>query len=387
MLPINVGRLMSDTSTNMNSEWTDPPKSKGALPGAQLAAQREAMGLTVDQIADQLKLAPRQVVALEADDYDSLPNMAVTRGFVRAYAKVVKLDAAPLVAMIEVNPIAGHEHPQPARREISASFTGSRFPTMTERSTKPSGWLLGAAGAAVIAAAIGAYYVGLFPNLSPARKDGAAAPASTPAVAPVPAPAASAPLQSPNVPLISVTPQGDPNAPATGAAPGAATAGAGTPAAVAPTAGAPAAGTTAAGSPAAGSPAAGSPAATAATVPAATAPATQTPATAGAKPGAQPAATAPAATQPAAAATPAAPAAAGTLVLTATEDSWITIQPPGKKALVSRMLKAGSTESFDLQEPALLVVGKPANVKATLRGAPLDLPAVPGGTISRVNIR
>lgn len=368
MLPINVGRLMSDTSTNMNSEWTEQPKSK-ALPGAQLAAQREAMGLTVDQIADQLKLAPRQVVALEADDYNSLPNMAVTRGFVRAYAKVVKLDAAPLVAMIEVNPVAGHEHPQPARREISASFSGSRFPTMTERSSKPSGWLMGLAGAAVVAAAVGAYYVGLFPNLAPGHKD-----AATPAASvPVPAPAASAPLQSANVPLISVAPPADPNAPA----PASATA--------------------------AAQPATAAPAATVAvpTVPAAGQPPTSTPASGaqpgatpagavkpGAQPTAQPAAAAPVAAQPApAAAAPAAPAAGGALVLTATEDSWITIQPPGKKALVSRMLKAGSTETFDITEPALLIVGKPTHVKATLRGAALDLPSVQGGTISRVNVK
>jgi cytoskeleton protein RodZ len=381
----------------MNPEWTEQPKSK-ALPGAQLAAQREAMGLSVEQIADQLKLAPRQVVALEADDYDSLPNMAVTRGFVRAYAKVVKLDAAPLVAMIEVNPVAGHEHPQPGRREISASFTESRFPTMTERSGKPSGWLLGAAGAAVLAAAVGAYYVGLFPNLAPGQKDTAPAPAaSAPAVPVVPvAPAGttSAPLQSPNVPLISVAPPADPNAPAT--APGVQPAPQGvTPAAPAvagtqpqnmpqttPQAApqilpqtAPQAATQA--PPAA----AGTPAGAAAKpgTPAAAVPATGQPAVAGAavKPGAPPAA------QPAAATAP----AGGKLVLTATEDSWITIQPPGKKALVSRMLKAGSTESFDLTEPALLIVGKPTHVKATLQGAALDLPPVPGGTISRVNIK
>ncbi|MTW05530.1 DUF4115 domain-containing protein, partial [Pseudoduganella ginsengisoli] len=110
------------------------------------------------------------------------------------------------------------------------------------------------------------------------------------------------------------------------------------------------------------------------------------PAVAGAavKPGAQPANPA----APAAAPAPAAPAPAGALVLTATEDSWITIQVPGmKKALVSRMLKAGSTETIDIPEPALLIVGKPTGVKATLRGAALDLPAVPGGTISRVNIK
>lgn len=386
MLPINVGRLMSDTSTNMNSEWAEQPKSK-VLPGAQLAAQREAMGLTVDQIADQLKLAPRQVVALEADDYDSLPNMAVTRGFVRAYAKVVKLDAAPLVAMIQVNPVAGHEHPQPARREISASFTESRFPTMTERSGKPSGWLLGAAGAAVIAAAVGAYYVGLFPNLAPGQKESSAVPvASVPAAVPAaPDGASSAPLQSPNVPLISVAPPVDPNAPAAAPAAGATPATQPAPQGVTPGA-----------APVAASPSAAAPAAPVAGQPPAAA---GTPAGAAVKPGAPVAppagATVPAAGQPAVAgavkpATPpaAAPAPGGAaLVLTATEDSWITIQPPGKKALVSRMLKAGSTETFDVPEPALLIVGKPTGVKATLHGAALDLPAVPGGTISRVNIK
>ena len=61
-------------------------RQHAAAPGATLAAQREAMGLTVEQIADQLKLAPRQVVALEQGDFASLPNMAVTRGFIRAYA-------------------------------------------------------------------------------------------------------------------------------------------------------------------------------------------------------------------------------------------------------------------------------------------------------------
>ena len=48
----------------MNSEWAEPPKkdqgnSSLATPGAQLAAQREAMDMSVEQIADQLKLAPR----------------------------------------------------------------------------------------------------------------------------------------------------------------------------------------------------------------------------------------------------------------------------------------------------------------------------------------
>jgi transcriptional regulator with XRE-family HTH domain len=151
MLLINVGRLMSETGVPMNSEWAEPPQEQGntgkATPGALLAAQREAMGWTVEQIADQLKLATRQVKALEAGDYAALPNMAVVRGFVRAYAKVVKIDAAPLVAMIEVQR-ADQPRGVAPRKDLAQSFSESRFPSMT-RSSAPAGWLIGGGGGGV----------------------------------------------------------------------------------------------------------------------------------------------------------------------------------------------------------------------------------------------
>ncbi|MBC7655825.1 MAG: helix-turn-helix domain-containing protein, partial [Frankiaceae bacterium] len=88
----------------MSADRADLPATPDptGIPGQTLAAQREAMGWTVEQVADQLKLAVRQVVALEAGDYASLPSPAVTRGFVRAYAKIVKLDPVPLVALIDL---------------------------------------------------------------------------------------------------------------------------------------------------------------------------------------------------------------------------------------------------------------------------------------------
>lgn len=132
MLLIKMGRLMSETGIPMNSEWAETPQQQPqgnlALAGAQLKAQREALGWPVEQVADQLKLAPRQVIALEEGDMAALPNLAVVRGFVRAYAKVVRLDAAPLVAMIEVHPAPAQDPAAPVRREISATFSESRFP-------------------------------------------------------------------------------------------------------------------------------------------------------------------------------------------------------------------------------------------------------------------
>ncbi|MBH1996939.1 MAG: DUF4115 domain-containing protein, partial [Burkholderiales bacterium] len=90
-----------------------------------------------------------------------------------------------------------------------------------------------------------------------------------------------------------------------------------------------------------------------------------------------------------AAVAPAAAAAVGAnmLVLKVEQDSWVEIRRPGSTPLISRMVKAGSTETFDITGPATLVVGKPGVVQATLRGTKLDLPTVAGGTISRVSIK
>jgi cytoskeleton protein RodZ len=344
----------------MNSEWVEPPKDQAktglATPGAQLKAQREALGLSVEHIADQLKLAPRQVVALEAGDYAALPNMAVTRGFVRAYAKVVRIDATPLVAMIEVRSPTSPEV-SPPRKEIAATFSDSRLPLMKSRPSHTGAWVLGGVAAVVVVGGIFAYQSGLFAHTlalfersadsaavatEPAKAEATVAPLETTLVKPgqeTPA------LQSPNVPLVSVPPVDGGSAanPVAGVAP------APTPAtATAPVAPVNAPAPTVAGQPA--------------TV----------------------------ATPAAAVAAPAAAAAAVTgtaLVLKVNEDSWVEIRRPGAAPLIARLVKAGSTETFDIKNPSMLIVGKPSGVQATLGGAPLALPQIAGGTIARVNIK
>ncbi|WP_341648617.1 helix-turn-helix transcriptional regulator [Thauera humireducens] len=64
-------------------------------PGAALRAAREARGESVAEVAFALKLNPRQIAALEADDFAALPGTAFVRGFLRNYARYVGLDPAP----------------------------------------------------------------------------------------------------------------------------------------------------------------------------------------------------------------------------------------------------------------------------------------------------
>ena len=80
-----------------------PPASApagSAAAGALLRAARESAGLSLDAVAQQLKLAPRQVKALEDDDFALLPGRTFVRGFVRNYARLVRLDADAVLAAL-----------------------------------------------------------------------------------------------------------------------------------------------------------------------------------------------------------------------------------------------------------------------------------------------
>ncbi len=71
-----------------------------ATAGALLCAARKASGLSIDAVAQQLKLAPRQVRAIEEDDYTHLPGRTFIRGFVRNYARLVRVDPDKVLAAL-----------------------------------------------------------------------------------------------------------------------------------------------------------------------------------------------------------------------------------------------------------------------------------------------
>ena len=69
--------------------------------GALLRQAREARGLKVEEVAQTLKLGIRQVEAIEADCWETLPGATIVRGFVRNYARLVQIDSAPLMAKLD----------------------------------------------------------------------------------------------------------------------------------------------------------------------------------------------------------------------------------------------------------------------------------------------
>lgn len=73
----------------------------GATVGSQLRQAREAARLSLDEVAHALKFSPRQIELLEADHYEALPGSTIVRGFVRNYARLLRLDATALLHQLE----------------------------------------------------------------------------------------------------------------------------------------------------------------------------------------------------------------------------------------------------------------------------------------------
>lgn len=83
----------SDSGAVESVAETLPPLSVGKI----LREARISQGLNVADVASSIKFAPRQVEALEADDYSHLPELAFVRGFVRSYARLLHIDETPLL--------------------------------------------------------------------------------------------------------------------------------------------------------------------------------------------------------------------------------------------------------------------------------------------------
>jgi len=99
--------MMDEVTTSENSHVVSNETSQTTpvLPGKMLREARERLGLSIADVAQHTRLAPRQIEALEADDFDHLPELPFVRGFVRSYARLLQMVPEPLLAGL---PPEGH---------------------------------------------------------------------------------------------------------------------------------------------------------------------------------------------------------------------------------------------------------------------------------------
>lgn len=158
--------------------------------GEQLRGAREGRQLTVADVAQALKLGPRQVEALENGDWAGLPGHTFVRGFVRNYARLVALDPLPMMAQLDA--ILETEKPR-----LNLPETAPATMPSSGRSQQRD-YAVALFGVLLVVFAVGIYFfmpgdlASLRESLQStltifSRKEAPAAPAVAPAAAPTPA--------------------------------------------------------------------------------------------------------------------------------------------------------------------------------------------------------
>jgi cytoskeleton protein RodZ len=342
--------------------------------GGQLAAARQHYGLTVADVARQLKLNVRQVEALEEDTYEQLPGPVFVRGFVRNYARFLGLDPEPLLAYAE--------HHMPRQRPVEEPFSPSRaIPFSGERENHLSRYMI------VIVLLIAGVLVFELYHYKPQRtaekalfEPGRLREAPPPARKPAAAPAqmlTTAPAVAAATPSVTASAARTPTADA-GPAPvdgtAASAAANGTADGVVADAAAPGAATsdqTDAAASNTDNDAAASQQTQSATSDSATATAT-----AAAAPTAMAAAPAQAAL----------PSGEKQLHLVFHKDSWVEVHDKDGQRIFSKLNPAGSEQTITGTPPFSLVIGNAAGVTLTYDGKPVDLAPHTKTTVARFSL-
>lgn len=70
--------------------------------GETLLQARQSLGLSLDEVANKLKLSKRQIEAIEHNRFNELPGNTFVRGFVRNYARLLEVPVEPLIAQLEL---------------------------------------------------------------------------------------------------------------------------------------------------------------------------------------------------------------------------------------------------------------------------------------------
>lgn len=368
-----------------------PPAASAARTsaGAKLRAAREAQSLSIEAVAQQLKLAPRQVQALENDDYGRLPGRTFVRGFSRNYARFVHLDPDAVLASLpasDASPALERPGLGSARRPMG------ELPVKRPARASALRWFFPLLLVAIVVVA--GYYEYLRDQgiLRPfaMRDAGHAAGGSA-----LPNPASEAGPEGK---------RGDASGPESSARAGDRAQANGPQASglqsngsqalpnpLAPPASAPTAGGPAASAPVTNGSAANTGAMPGATAPAAAGEVPRAPPTGAQGASARPAGTAagpagPAAAAPGSRGSPAPVSAAAALVLRFTSPSWVEVRDASGRVVLKATEAAGTSRAVDGAPPFELTVGNAPGVSVTFRGRPVDLTPYTRGAVARVKI-
>jgi cytoskeleton protein RodZ len=96
--------------------------------GGALRTARENIGLSIQDIAGRLRLSPKQIEAIETDNFAALPEPTIVRGFIRNYAKQLKINSDPLLDAYNVIVPSANPHELIVKPSANMKMTSYKRP-------------------------------------------------------------------------------------------------------------------------------------------------------------------------------------------------------------------------------------------------------------------
>ena len=90
---------VTDNSNNGMTETEDAEKVQSV--GQALQAARLVHGMSIEDVARQLRLSARQITAIEEDDHSKFPSRTFLHGFIRNYAKLMRVDTVAFFQLLQ----------------------------------------------------------------------------------------------------------------------------------------------------------------------------------------------------------------------------------------------------------------------------------------------
>ena len=134
-MSVESGQVPERVIENLASMETVAPAAPPTV-GEMLRGERERQGLAISDVANRLKYAPRQIEAIEADNFNALPGLTFVRGFARGYARLLGIDPAGLIAALAR---AANQDGGPTTVQLQ-SISASRAPLPEASTSHSSAW-------------------------------------------------------------------------------------------------------------------------------------------------------------------------------------------------------------------------------------------------------
>ncbi len=172
------------------------PPGSGPAPttaGGLLRKARQAQGLHIGALAASIKVTQRKLELLESDQFDQLPDATFTRALAQTVCRTLKVDAAPVLALLP--PALSHRLEQ-VSEGLNTPFAdrpGRLVPREWASVATPALWL----AALLVLGTVVVYFLPVGWSVVPRAADGkatATVPSATPTTQAAPGPAASLPL-------------------------------------------------------------------------------------------------------------------------------------------------------------------------------------------------